>query len=83
MPKIKSSWNTLALWICCVYILPDWLQIMYQLVNIGLGSSWRNLLHVHVIIILLRWEGTFFLNVYDTRSFGIQRENCLKIFLLS
>ena len=63
-------------------MLPDQLQITYQSVNIDLDSSLKNLQYVYVVIILLRWENTFFLSVYSIKSLRIQKENCLKIFSL-
>ena len=83
MLKAELGWNISALQICYVYALLDWLQIMYQLVNIGLGFSLKNLLHVCAVITLLRQRGMFFLSVYGIKSLGIQRENPLKIFSLS
>ena len=58
-------------------MLPDWLQIMLLLVNIGLGFSLKNLLHACVEILLLRWGHTFYISVYGTRSLG---RNPLKMF---
>ena len=55
--------------------LLHWLQIMYQSVNIGLGSFPKNPLHALAVIILLRQGDIFYSNVHSTECLGVQKES--------
>jgi len=65
IPKAALGWNTLNSLICCMQELPEWLQIILLLRNTGLDFLLKSLLLVYVGIILLRWEHTFYMGVYD------------------
>ena len=51
MSMIEPGWNILASQIYYILRLLDWLQIMYQLVNIDLDFSPENLLHALAVVI--------------------------------
>jgi len=69
--KTVPRWNISVSLTCCVHALLEWLQIMLLLGNIDWDSFLRNLLYIHMIIILLRWEYTFYIDVHDIRSYRI------------
>jgi len=69
--KTVPRWNISVSPTCCVYALLEWLQIMLLLGNIDWDSFLRNLLYIYMIIILLRWEYTFYIDVHDIRSYRI------------
>ena len=71
IPKVGLSWNISASLIQCVYEQPDWSQIIFLSANTCLGFSLKNSLYVHIVIILLRQGGIFYLSVNGTRSLGI------------
>jgi len=79
MQKVDHSWNWLAIWTCYMLMLPEPLQIMLLLANIGLGSSQGKNLGTHVVITQLNQYDIFFTIVLDSIATGTQEETLLVI----
>ena len=80
--KMVYDWNTLTSPILYAHVLLDSLPTILLLVNTGKGFSQINYVYVHAVILLLRWELTFYMTVNSIKSHGTQSKSLLKMFSL-